>query len=99
MPILPLGLFYMLFYWMVRRIATIIYRHPFSRDQRQALDDFTDKIRGLLDAKSTPLPIFALITLKDVLLHKDPRTIRKLIDDSASLKSDLRDLEKHFGER
>lgn len=99
LPLLPLGLAYAIFYWLVCRLAAIIYRHPFSANQRQALDDFTEKIRSLLDAKSTPIPIFALITIKDILLHKDARTIRKIIDDSSSLRSDLRDLEKHFRER
>lgn len=99
LPLVVLGLLYLLLYWVIRRLTSLIYRHPYSGAQRQALDGFTDKVRGLLDAKSTPLPIFVLITLKDVLLHKDPRTIRKLIDDSTHLKSDLRDLEKHFGER
>ncbi len=98
-PIIIACLIALVLHWLVRRLASLIYRHPFSRAQRQALNEFTDKVRSLIDAKNTPLPILAIITIKDVLIHKDPRTIRQLIDNSTSLKADLKDLEKHFGER
>jgi len=76
-----------------------IYRHPFSRIQREKLEGFTKKITSLAEAKSTPLPFYAFITIWDIFRRRDATTIRKLIDDSQSLKSDYVALEKYFGER
>lgn len=99
LPLLVVCLVFFVLYWVVQRLISTIYRHPFSRDQRQALDEFTDKVRRLVETRSIPLPIFAIITIKDVLIHKDAKSIRKLIEDSSSLKDDLKKLESYFGHR
>lgn len=99
LPLIAICLIFLVLYWIVNRLVSAIYRHPFSRDQRRALDEFTDKVRSLVESKSIPLPIFAIITIKDVLVHRDAKTIRKLIDDSLSLKDDLKKLESYFGNR
>lgn len=85
--------------FIISFIINKIYRHPFSRTQREKLEEFTKKITGLIEAKSTPLPFYAFITIWDILRHRDATTIRSLIDSSRSLKSDYTALEKYFGER
>jgi len=99
LPIIVVVLIFLTIRWIILRIISAIYRHPFTREQRTRLDSFNEKVTGLIESRSTPLPIFALITLRDIIRHRDATTIRKLIDDSTSLKSDFADLEKHFGER
>jgi len=80
-------------------IINKIYRHPFSRKQREKLEDFTSKVASLAEARSTPLPFYAFITIWDIIRRRDATTIRELIDNSRSLKSDYASLEKYFGER
>lgn len=88
---------------VLRVIATktihFIHRHPFTESQRQALEQFTDKVAQLTQFRETPLPIYALITLRDIICHRDARTLRTAVEDSAALKDDFLALEKHFGER
>ena len=77
----------------------LIHRHPFTEPQRQALENFTDKITRLAEFKDTPFPIYAFITLRDIIRHRDATTLRMTIEDSVTLKDDFLALEKHFGER
>lgn len=79
-------------------IITKIYRHPFNRVQREKLEEFTDKIASLAETSSTPLPFYAFITIWDIFRRRDATTVRKLIDNSRSLKGDYTALEKYFGE-
>lgn len=98
-PILFFGLVFLIIRFIVNRIVRLIYRHPFNHDQRKKLEAFTQKIIGLLEARSTPPFFFAIMTVKDILIRRDATTLRSLISDSISLKSNFADLEKHFGER
>ena len=98
-PILFFGVVFLALRFIVSRIVRLIYRHPFNQDQRAKLDAFTQKIISLLEARSTPPIFFAIITVKDILVHRDVTTLRSLIADSISLKSDFAELEKHFGQR
>ena len=90
---------FMLLRMMVSRLIQGVHRHPFTSLQKAQFKQFTDKVMGLVEAKSTPLPFFALITLKDLVRHRDASTLRSLISDSKNLKNDFADLERHFGER
>ena len=77
----------------------LIHRHPFTESQRQALEQFADKVTQLAQFRETPLPIYALTTLRDIIRHHDARTVRAAIEGSTTLKDDFLVLEKHFGER
>ncbi len=100
--LLPLGAIFVagvVLRLIIMRTIHLIHRHPFTEPQRQALEDFTGKIARLAEFKDTPLPIYALITLRDIIRHQDAKTLRETIEDSASLKDDFVSLEKYFGER
>lgn len=99
LPLVVIGLLFLLLRFIVLRIVRLIYRHPFNHDQRKKLNAFSQKIITLLEARSTPPIFFAIVTVKDILLHRDVTTLRALISDSISLKADFAELEKHFGKR
>lgn len=84
---------------IITRTIHLIHRHPFTEPQRQALEDFTSKIADLTEFRDTPLPVYALITLRDIVRHQDAKTLRETIEDSTELDNDFLALEKHFGER
>ena len=84
---------------IIMKTIHLIHRHPFTEPQRQALENFSDKIARLAEFKATPLPIYAFITLRDIVRHRDATTLRTAIEDSVTLKDDFVALEKHFGER
>ncbi len=98
-PLAIIGVVVVAARWILTKIIGKIYRHPYSRQQREQLDSFNDKIQRLIEARATPLPLFAFITLWDIIRRRDATTLRSLLEDSSSLRSDFRELEKHFGER
>ena len=96
---LPFALLLALFFIIRLIVAFIIGRihsEKLSIEQRQALEKFTDKIQRLLEARATPLPIFALITMRDLVLYRDIKTVRELINDTSGLKKDYEALERRF---
>lgn len=92
--------FLLAMFLVVRIIVTFIvgriHTDSLTGDQKQGLDDFTAKIERLIEARGTPPIFFALITIKDLLLHKDVTTIKELIHDTATLRRDFENLEKLF---
>lgn len=98
-PIVLLVLLFVVLRLVLNHIITKIYRHPLTRDQRTQLEAFSAKFNRLVESSSTPLVVFALITIKDLFLRRDASTIRQLAGDTASLKSDIAELESHFGDR
>ncbi len=82
--------------WVLLRIIRAIYRHPFSRKQREQLDAFSEKLMRLADVRSKTPPLFALQTIWDIIRRRDATTIRELIADSTSLKKDFKQLESLF---
>lgn len=99
LPVLILGFIAWLVRLIIQRIIRATYPDPLSQNQREALEGLSDKVVRLAEARSTPLPILALITLKDIIIKRDATTIRSLFNDSKSLAGDLRGLERHFKER
>lgn len=85
--------------FIIGRLIHATYPDPLSQGQRETLDILTSKVARLAETRSTPLPILALITLKDIVVHRDAKTVRDLFDDSKALTGDLRELEKQFKER
>lgn len=99
LPLVTIVIALIVLHIIISRIIHLIHRHPFTEPQRQALEAFSSKIARLAEFKDTPLPIYAFITLRDIIKHQDAKTLRDAIDDSASLKEDFVSLQKHFGDR
>jgi len=95
-------LFILLFgvFLLIRIIAVVLIRiiHPnnLTREQTLAMTGFVDKIQEILEAKSMPLFLFSLICIKDILLHRDIVTVKKLINDTAGLHKEYTKIEKLF---
>lgn len=83
--------------WLIARlVARGLYREPLSHLQRQALDGLTEKVQRLLEARATPPVVFVIVSVKDLLLHRDVTTVKQLIRDTASLRSDYTKLRQLF---
>jgi len=97
--ILPV-LFLLGLYVIVRLIVAVVISQfhvgQLSKEQRTALDDFIDKVQQVLEARATPLPIIALICIKDIVVHRDLKTVRKIISETTGLRRDYQALEKLF---
>lgn len=97
--LLPAGVLAVLFVLIrlfIRFIIGRIHAERLSQPQIQALDGFVDKIQALLEARATPPWVFALICIKDLVLHRDVTTIKSIISSTATLKHDYQELEKLF---
>jgi len=93
--ILAFGLFLLIrivILFFVRRI----HAEQLTNQQNEALDAFTSKLERLVEARGTPPPIFVLITIKDLVLHRDITTVKELIRDTASFRSDYDKLNELF---
>lgn len=95
-PISLLLLVFLTIRFIVLLIVRRIYPNAFRADQSQALRAFSEKIQGLVEARGTPPQLFVFITIKDILIHRDIVTIKKLLRDSVSLKQSFSELEKLF---
>ncbi len=97
--VLPFGILFGLFV-LARVVALLIvnaiYSHKLSSTQKDKVNEFIDKIQAALEARATPLPLIALICIKDVLIHRDIVTVKKIVHDTANLRSDYTELEKLF---
>ncbi|MES2876638.1 MAG: hypothetical protein V4678_04175 [Patescibacteria group bacterium] len=85
---------------IIRFIITLLVRRIHAErlrsDQRAALDSFVGKLERLIEARGTPPIFFVLISIKDLLIHRDITTIKELISDTTSLRRDYQELEKLF---
>ncbi len=98
-PVIILLLLALLIRFIVRKIIKRIYRHPLSTVQRDKLAAFFEKLKSLVEARSLSLPAYAMITVKDILIHRDATTVKETVKNAGSLKSDFSELTRHFPER
>ena len=82
--------------FIVRLVISRIHAEQLTKPQTEALDGFVDKIQALLEARATPPWVFALICIKDLLLHRDVTTIKSIISSTTHLQRDYKELEKLF---
>lgn len=67
-----------------------------SREERQGIAAFTDKILRLAETRATPWPVIAALIAKDVVRGRRSSYIEGLISDSKSLKSDFTEIKRLF---
>ena len=77
-------------------IVRVIHPNKLTREQKQAMNQFVDKIQEIVEAKSMPLFLVALICIKDILFHQDVVTIKKLISNTTGLHKQYSVIEKLF---
>ncbi len=90
---IPLFIISALIYLIARFIASRLYPNRISKDQRQRLQAFTDKILRLLETRGMGWWAFAALCIRDLLFYRELRTLKELLADAVSLKADLADLE------
>lgn len=81
---------------IVMVVIRIVHPNAITREQRDAMNGFIDKIVAVLEAKSTPLFVVVAICVKDILFHRDVVTVKNLIKDTASLRAEYARIEKLF---
>lgn len=77
-------------------IIRVIHPNDLTHKQRAAMSEFIDKIQQVIEARSTPVPFIVLVCIKDIVLHRDVVTIKKIIRDTAGLKREYEQIEKLF---
>lgn len=81
--------------WAIARfIVKRLYPRRVTSEQKVLLNSFTDKIQRLLETRGMGWPVFALLNVKDLVLHRDLRTTKELLEDTTSLKRDFAELEE-----
>jgi ABC-type siderophore export system fused ATPase/permease subunit len=98
-PLVLITLVFIVLRAIVKSIVARIHRHPFTTRQREQLEIFTGNLKNMAEVRDTSVTLFALRTVWEVLRKRDETMIEKIINDSADLKKNFAELEKHFGER
>lgn len=87
-------------FFIVRNIVLLIIRkiHPadLTKEQQLAMNTFIDNVQTTIDTGSMSTSLIVFICLKDIVLHRDIVTIKKLIQDTAGLKSEYEKIQKLF---
>lgn len=95
-PVISLFVIFLGIRLIIQFIVRRIHAENLRSDQKKALDDLTDKIERLIEARGTPPVFFVAISIKDLLVHRDITTIKELIKDTATLRRDYETLERLF---
>lgn len=95
-PIILLAIILLVIRFIVLMIVKGVHGDTLAKEQRVGLDEFIDKVQRLIEIRATPPWVFAAVTIKDILMHRDITTIKKLISDSANLRRDYQALERLF---
>ena len=93
---IPLFIASGIIYLLARFVASRLYPAPLSREQRQHLQEFTDKILRLLETKGMGWWWFAVLCVRDLLLYRELRTLKEILSDTTSLKQDFLNLEREI---
>ncbi len=78
--------------WLLKRM----YGAPLTREQHVHTKAFVGKVQSIAETRSMGWPLFVATTIKDIIRHKNAVSLKKLIADSSSLKSDFQELERLF---
>lgn len=95
-PFVAILIVFLLVRLVVVMIVRRIHSEHMTKQQRSALDEFIDKIQAIIEARGIPLPFVVAICLKDIVVHRDITTIKKLVKDTAGLRREYHELEKLF---
>lgn len=90
---IPLFIVSAVIYLIARLIAHSLYPASLTREQKQHLQEFTDKILRLLETRGMGWWWFAALCVRDLLFYRELRTLKDLLADATSLKSDFTNLE------
>lgn len=93
---IPLFIASGIIYLLVRFVASRLYPAPLSREQRQHLQEFTDKILRLLETKGMGWWWFEALCVRDLLLYRELRTLKNIIGDAHSLRDSFKQLEEEL---
>lgn len=83
--------------WTVSRfILSALMPRKLSKEQRQQLFAFTNKLATTIETIRTPLPLIGLLILKDAIRKRENDLLRDTIQNTRTLKSDFNELRKIF---
>ncbi len=81
-------------WWLSGRVLP---RH-LSKAEKQHIDEFNDKLFGLVEEARTPLPMLGVLFAFDVLRGKGSRRIKAAVENSSTLKGDFEQIRRMFAD-
>lgn len=94
LPIVPAALLVGGLLVVANLIVRSLYRVRLSKEQTEKLRAFADKIQRLAESRGLGWPLLVILSLKDLLIHRELRTIIELVKDASSLQRDFSELER-----
>lgn len=96
LPLVIIAILLVLLRLLLSFIIRRIHHQPLTTEQAELMDRFIDKVQSILEARATPFPLIVLICLKDILIHRDIITVKSVINDSSTLMTDYKQIERLF---
>ena len=94
--LVPAALISLVIYIAVRALSNRLIPHRLDSDERRQIKAFSDKIFGVVEKTRTPLPLTAILVLKDVIRNRESGYLSALINDSKSLKGDFEQIRARY---
>ncbi len=95
-PILAFLITFILIRSLIRYIALRVYATKLSKQEQAEIKAFIDKLSSLVDVRHIGPVMLALTSMKDLVLYRELRTIKTIIENSKTLSSDYINLESKF---
>lgn len=92
----PLTLFFGLIVYVLRFFLQRLLPRKLSQNERQKINEFTDKLFRVAEHTSTPYPVLLFLIGKDVIRGRESVFLRNLIGDSKTITKDFEDVQTLF---
>lgn len=95
-PILSIATVFMLICVFIRYIGLRVYATRLTKQESADIKAFIDKLSSVIEVHHLHPTMVALASIKDLVLYRELRTIKTIIENSKTLSSDYRELESKF---
>ncbi len=95
-PMLAFLIAFLLVRAIVRYVALRVYPTRLSKQVSTEINAFIDKLSSVIEVRHMHPVMISLVSIKDIVLYRELRTIKTIIENSSTLSSDYADLESKF---
>lgn len=74
---------------IVMIITKLIRPRTLTTSQRKEVRKFADKLVRIQETVATPYPLLLIIMAKDIIIYRENRLLKKMVEDSSTLKGDF----------
>ena len=93
-PILAILIAFLIVRAIVHYVALRVYPTRLSKQESADIKAFIDKLSSVIEVRHMHPVMISLASIKDIVLYRELRTIKTIIENSSTLSADYADLER-----